>query len=370
MGSLRDLNQAVKLAPKSPIALTYRGDALREKGDLDAALRDYSEAAHIAPDFAAAYTGRGLTLEKKGDAAKAKQDFEKAASLSPDVGATLAKPAIEQAKKRLTALAAEEKQRHADAAAKAAPPPPPKPVEEAPIDPGKRVALVIGNSAYREVTPLPNPKRDAQAMEEAFHKLGFATVIAAYDTTRKDLIAALRRFQEKLDQADWGVIYYAGHGIEVAGQNYLIPIDAKLSTDTDAEDEAVSLQRLQRAMMSAKHLKLSVVFLDACRNNVFTNRMRRTLAYSRSVERGLAPIEPDQGSMIVYATRDGQTAEDGAGQHSPFTQALLNNILTPRFEVNRMCRRVRREVMDMTGQKQEPMCLSALPDEDLYFAVK
>lgn len=407
-GSLRDLEKAISLAPRSPIALTFRGDTYREMGDLERSAKDFGEALSITPDFVAAYTGRGLTYEKRNDVARAKEDFQKAASLSADVDAGLAKPAKELAKTRLAAIAEIELKRTAEQAAqqakeaqaikearatkeaqeakegeaKAKQEREAKEAKEAraqpanltiePVlpDPGNRVALVIGNSGYHEVASLPNPRRDAQAMEAAFRKIGFTTVISAYDVSRKDLIVALRRFQDLLDQADWAVIYYAGHGIEIGGQNYLIPVDAKLSIDTDVEDEAVSLERLLRGMEGSKKLKLRVVILDACRDNLFVKQMRRTLAMSRSVDRGLARVEPDLGTMVFYATRDGQTAEDGSGEHSPFTQALLNNIFKPRVEINMLFRRVREDVMNMTRKKQEPFYYGSLPATDFYFATK
>jgi tetratricopeptide (TPR) repeat protein len=370
-GALRDLDKAVSLAPRSPVALVFRGDALRELGETGRALSDFDEAVRILPDFAAAYAGRGLTYEKKGDIIKAEEDFERAAKLPDNVDAALAKPAKATAKLRLAAIAAA---RLKAASQKAAPPQPATApakatADEALPDPGNRVALVIGNSAYRDVGSLPNPRRDAQAIEAAFRKIGFTTVVSAYDATRKGIIEALRKFQDKLEKADWGVIYYAGHGIEIAGENYLVPVDAKLAVDTDVEDEAIPLERLLRSMEGSK-LRLRVIILDACRDNVFAKKMRRTLAMSRSVERGLARIEPDQGTIVFYATRDGQTAEDGTGEHSPFTQALLNNILTPRVEINMLFRKVRAEVMKLTARKQEPFYYGSLPEESFYFTVK
>ncbi len=372
-GSLADLNKAVELNPRSPIALTFRGDALREAGDDDRAMKDFNEAILILPDFVAAYTGRGLTYEKRSDPAKAKADFEKALSLSADLDAGLARPAREVARTRLAELAAAEARRAKEAverAAKEASEARAKAEAEEPIpDPGVRVALIIGNSAYRGEAALPNPRRDARAVEAAFRKIGFQTVVAAMDVTRQELLVALRAFEEKAELADWAVIYYAGHGIEVGRVNYLIPVDAKLSADKDVEDEAVSLDRLLHGLEGPKRLRLRLVILDACRDNPFSRRMRRTMA-SRSVGRGLAPVEPDAGTFVVYATRDGETAEDGAGEHSPFAQAFLNNVIKPRVEIDMLFRRVRAEVMNATNRRQEPFTYGSLPPDKFYFVTK
>jgi tetratricopeptide (TPR) repeat protein len=405
-GSLTDLNEAVDLDPRSPIALTFRGDTLRESGDIDRAIKDFNDALLILPDFVAAYTGRGLAYEKKNEWQKAKADFEKALSLSAESDAGLAKPAQTVARERLVALAAQEVKRdketaeravkvasearakaEADEGAKAefearakaefearvkaevearaiaAAAQPDEPIPDA----GNRVALVIGNSSYREVPALPNPRRDAEAVAAALSKVGFQTVLPAVNVTREKLLAALHTFEEKVEQADWAVIYYAGHGLEVGGENYLIPVDAKLYTDRDVQDEAVSLERLLQSAVRAKRLRL--VILDACRANPFVSRMRRIIA-SRSIGRGLASIEPGGGTLVAYATKDGQTAEDGDGKHSPFAQAFLNNVIKRRLEINMLFRQVRDEVFATTGGRQEPFTYGSLPGESFYFVTK
>ena len=158
-------------------------------------------------------------------------------------------------------------------------PTPPKPA----IDQGKRVALVIGNSAYQNVQALPNPARDADAIADAFRKIGFQSVQVEHDLTRDQLTKALRKFEDVAATANWAVVYYAGHGIVVNGENYLVPVDAKLLSDRDVLDEAVSLNRVLIATEAAK--KLRMVLLDACRDNPFLTKMRQTTA-SRSLSRG------------------------------------------------------------------------------------
>ncbi len=234
---------------------------------------------------------------------------------------------------------------------------------------GNRVALVIGNSNYREVATLPNPQRDAEAVAVAFRKLGFQTVYAENDLTREKFLAALRAFEDKAETADWAVVYYAGHGIEIGGVNYLIPIDAKLRADRDVQDEAIPLGRVLQATEQAKKLRL--VILDACRDNPFATRMKFTVA-SRSVSatRGFARVEPEGGTLVVYSARDGQVAQDGEGGHSPFTQAFLRNVVKPRLEINMLFRQVRDEVRAATNQRQEPFTYGSLPGEGFYFVAK
>ena len=144
-----------------------------------------------------------------------------------------------------------------------------------------------------------------------------------HDLTREALVSTLRAFQDEAEHADWAVIYYPGHGIEVGGTNYLIPVDARLRSDRDIPDEAVSLDRVLVATEGARKLRL--VILDACRENPFVPQMRRTLA-SRSIGRGLARVEPEGGTMVVYSAKEGQVALDGTGGNSPFVLALLNQI--------------------------------------------
>jgi uncharacterized caspase-like protein len=153
----------------------------------------------------------------------------------------------------------------------------------------KRVALVIGNSSYQSVPPLANPAKDASAIAQLLKSAGFDVVQARNDLGHLEFKRAVREFTETSRQADIAVVYFAGHGIEIGGMNYLVPVDAKLARDYDAEDEAVPLDRLVRAIEPAKRLRL--VILDACRDNPFTGTMQRTAAV-RAMAQGLAEVEP------------------------------------------------------------------------------
>jgi uncharacterized caspase-like protein len=189
-------------------------------------------------------------------------------------------------------------------------------------------------------------------------------VTVEIDTTRDKLVAALRTFADEADRADWAMIYYAGHGIEVGGLNYLVPVDARLKTDRDVQDETIPLDRVLSAIEGAK--KLRMVVLDACRDNPFIAQMRRTIT-TRSIGRGLARVEPEGGTLVAYAAKHGQVALDGAGQNSPFVTALARRLGTPNLEINKLFRLVRDDVLAATGRRQEPFVYGSLPGEDFFF---
>src|SRR6266852_31039 len=239
------------------------------------------------------------------------------------------------------------------------------PAANLPSVPERRVALVIGNSAYQTVSGLPNTTNDARAIAEVLKADGFTSVRIILDMTRASMIASLNDFQREADTSDWAVVYYAGHGLEVSGANYLVPIDAKLGDDRDIQDEAVSVDRILSAVENAKKLRL--VMLDACRNNPFLKKMHRSIA-TRSISRGLAAIEPAGATLIVFAAKDGETAEDGAGNHSPFAASLINRLQQPTIEINKLFRLVTSDVLKATGNQQRPFVYGSLPgEEDYYF---
>src|SRR5262245_16902297 len=222
----------------------------------------------------------------------------------------------------------------------------------------KRVALVIGNGAYARVGKLENPARDAGAVEKMLHGAGFDTVEVMRDLGNIAMRRALRDFSEQARNADIAVVFYAGHGIEVNGSNYLIPVDAVLERDIDVEDETVPLERVSQVLEQAKRLRL--VILDACRDNPFVRSMRRTIG-SRSIGRGLAKVEVlTIDTLIAFAARAGLTAEDGLGANSPYTSALVKHIATPGLDVRLAFGRVRDEVLHSTKGKQEPVYYGSL----------
>jgi uncharacterized caspase-like protein len=227
----------------------------------------------------------------------------------------------------------------------------------------KRVAFVVGNSNYQNVITLANPANDAAAVTDMFRKAGFDVVESKRDLKNTEMRRALREFTEKARDADIAVIYYAGHGIEVDGTNYLIPVDAVLERDTDSYDEAIALDRILQAIEPAKQLRL--VILDACRDNPFAKSMKRTVA-SRALGRGLAGVEPQRpNTLIAFAAKGGSTAADGDAKNSPFTSALLRHLAKPGLELGKAFRLVRDDVMNATGNKQEPFVYGSLGGNDV-----
>jgi uncharacterized caspase-like protein len=227
----------------------------------------------------------------------------------------------------------------------------------------KRVALVIGNSGYVHAPRLENPAKDAAAITELFRQAKFDVIETRRDLGIVEMRRALRELSDKSRDADIAVVYYAGHGIEVEGSNYLIPTDAILERDRDAFDEAILLDRVLQAVEPAKQLRL--VILDACRENPFNATMRRTVA-SRSIGRGLAAVEPPKANtLIAFAAKSGSTASDGSGANSPFTSALLKHLTTPGLDLRKAFGLVRDDVMRATNDRQEPFVYGSLGGTDV-----
>jgi len=246
----------------------------------------------------------------------------------------------------------------------------------------RRVALVIGNSSYRNTSLLANPTNDARAISAALRSVGFQTVNVALDATRAQMTEALRRFAAQSAESDWAVVYYSGHGVEQNGTNYLIPVDAHLANDSDIESSAVPLDDILASVDKAKRLKL--IMLDACRNNPFQGQTRvsasitpkappKLASNSPSLEipaqAGLAPVKVSGAMLVVYAAKHGELALDGEGEDSPFAVAFLQRIATPNVEINKLFRLVRDDVMEATAGRQEPYTYGSLPGREDFFFV-
>ena len=228
----------------------------------------------------------------------------------------------------------------------------------------KRVALVVGNGAYAHAPKLANPVSDATAVGLALERLGFSVTRvenAGYDTLRR----RLRDFGRASRGAEVAVAFYAGHGIEVGGRNYLVPVDAALANDGDTEFEAVGLDLVMRSVEGAS--RFGLVILDACRENPFVSRMERA-GPTRAVGRGLARVEPTGVTLVAYAAAAGRTAADGSGRHSPYTAALLEHIAEPGLHVGQMFDKVRESVESSTGGEQKPVYYGALPSAGAYLS--
>jgi hypothetical protein len=221
----------------------------------------------------------------------------------------------------------------------------------------KRVALVIGNSKYQSVQQLPNPAKDANAVAQLLRDAHFDSVDVELNLGIVDFRRTLRKFEETVEQADIAVIYYAGHGFEINGTNYLIPVDAILANDRDADDEAVPLDVVLSRSGNAK--KFRVIILDACRDNPF--HLERRKSVTRSIS-GLGKIDLSSttDTLTAYAAKLGQTAEDGTGEHSPFTTALLKNLTVPGLDIRMAFGRIKTEVMAATNGHQEPFVYGSL----------
>lgn len=227
---------------------------------------------------------------------------------------------------------------------------------------GRRVALVIGNSAYTAQGALANPGPVSRLVADALRRVGF-TVTAQNDLGKQAMERALRDFSRSADGAEVALVYYAGHGLEANGDNWLLPVDAQLADERDLSFEAISLDTVLGTVERARGLRM--VVLDACRNNPFTRSMRRSPSTTRSVTRGLAEVETT-GTLVVYAARANTTSLDGVGlPNSPFATAFAKRVVEPGIDIQIAMRRVRDDVLAATNRQQEPFSYGSLPGETL-----
>jgi hypothetical protein len=218
----------------------------------------------------------------------------------------------------------------------------------------KRVAFVVGNGAYRNAAPLPNPAIDAKSMASVLRNIGF-DVVEGTNLTRDKMTEKLLDFGKKAEGADVALFFYAGHGIAINGINYLLPVDADIKSEMDVKlGSAINIDvTLDQTMADAK---VKLVFLDACRDNPFAARIKSNSATrSVSVQQGLAEMKSGEGTLIAFATGPGQTALDGQeGTNSPFTRALMANIASPGVEIQQAMTKVRAQVNEETNKGQLP----------------
>ena len=412
-GALADINEAIRIDPALPQPLTNRAVIWRAKGNLDRAIADATEAIRLAKAktpanvmtppgsvLISAYTHRALAYEAKGDVDRAKLDY--AATLQAQASDAGSKASQATAKVRLSLLSEPLPPAPRTAAplqaGKAAPPPPasaaaparpagaaspsqPAPVaeemrkrEETKKQAVRRVALVIGNSAYARVRPLPNPTNDARAMAKSLREIGFV-VTEGTDLDRTAMQATIRDFLRDAAQSQVAVVYYAGHGVQVDGRNYLVPVDIQLQ-GSSMTDTMMDLDTIMAGLDD--QVRTNILILDACRNNPMAPRVAST-GPTRDIEAGSSGLAPPTtlgngatfgaGTLIAFATAPGQVALDGEGANSPFSAALTRHIGTPGLEVQQMLTRVRAEVVAATKGKQVPWSNSSLLGE-VYLAEK
>jgi tetratricopeptide (TPR) repeat protein len=371
--AIDDLTEAIAISPAIALNYSNRAEARARKGDLDGALADCDEARRRDPKEPLSHVYRAYVLGKTGRLAEADAELAEAFKLSPgEPDAILYRGELEMMEqapgKALVdfeaALAKSPQNPFALSGRGAAR----RALEARPALSGDaagiRVALVIGNAHYAAQAPLANPPNDASAIAEGLRGSGFQHVTVALDLTREGIVKALHEFQDEADKADWALVYFSGHGLEVGGVNYVLPVDAHVTSDRDVADEAISLDRLVAGVSGAR--KIKIVILDACRENPFAASMRRS-AGTRSVTRGLAPIEPVGATLVVYAAKDGEVAQDGDGANSPFAAALAKHLAEPHLELTKLFRLVTADVLDATDRKQQPFVYGSVGRDDFYF---
>ncbi len=221
------------------------------------------------------------------------------------------------------------------------------------------MALVIGNATYK-TGPLKNPVNDARAMAAALRNLGFEVLIAE-NVGRKAMLQKLREYRDTLRPESVGLFYYAGHGIQVKGQNYLIPVDAAVRSEAEIDEESVNLANLLDRLEEAKN-SINIVILDACRDNPFGRSFR-------SASRGLAQVDAPIGTLIAYSTAPGRTASDGDGANGTYTEEMLRVLKTPGLKVEDVLKRVRAGVVRRTNGLQTPWDASSLIGDFFFIPV-
>ena len=384
--AIAEATEALRRNPRDATALHRRGVAHDQVGQYFAATADWADAIRLAPDYAPAYMSRALAHEREGQVEKALADFRKAAALDPnDARARAGVSRLEQ--KQAGRPSTPAPSTTVTAVLPSAPPavtvgPPPLSTPAAPAaapvaapavpsavapalapaitmaNPGPRVALVIGNGNYRHATRLTNPVNDATDISAALRKLGFQ-VVEGLDLDKRGIEDKLREFGRKLAGARLALFFYAGHGMQVAGKNYIVPIDARLEQPGDLRLDTIDLSDVLAQMESEPRVNL--IFLDACRDNPLARSFASRLgARSGSVSQGLAMVQSAIGTMIAYATQPDAVALDGEGRNSPFTTALLKHIATPGLDISSVMRRVRADVISATSQRQVPWDHSSL----------
>lgn len=237
-----------------------------------------------------------------------------------------------------------------------------------------RIALVLGMGAYQNIQPLDNTRNDAVSIANALENIGFSVTLSL-DATSADLYQLLDDFSFRSETADLALIYFAGHGVEVQGENFLIPVDANVQSNRDVQRQSVSLKQLLAAVERAR--KMRIVILDSCRNNPLGDEIdltqtsqNGTITTSEATRGtgGLAAVNPDRGTLVAFAAKDGQVALDGTGTNSPYATALIEKMSVPGLEISLMFRQVRDRVLDSTENLQEPYTYGSLTGVPFYLA--
>lgn len=389
-GALADINQAIRLDPTLPQPLINRTAIWRVRGDLDRAIADSSEAIRLAKDkppvnimtppnsvLISGYIHRALAYEAEGDYARAQDDYKATLAIVASDAASKANQATAKVRLSLVTDALTPIPRDAPSPATQPSPAPqqtgaaPSP---APVTLGKRLALVIGNGAYAHVKALPNPANDARAVAKSLRDIGF-TVSEGIDLDRASMQKVTRDFLREAARAQVAIVYYAGHGVQVDGRNYLIPVDVELKAGSSMTEAMIDMDTIMAGLDD--QVRTNILIFDACRNNPMAQQVA-SAGPNRAIEGASGLAAPTSlgagatlgaGTLIAFATAPGQVALDGEGANSPFSAALSRHLGTPGLEVQQMLTRVRAEVVSTTKSKQVPWSNSSLLGE-VYLAAK
>lgn len=393
-GALADINQAIRLDPTLPQPLINRTSIWRAKGDLDRAIADGGEAIRLAREkppvnimtppnsvLISGYTHRALAYEAKGDYARAREDYKATLAIVASDAGSKANQATAKVRLSLVSDAAAPIPRDAPSPTTqpattpapqqtgATPAPAPAPAVR-----GTRMALIIGNGAYAHVKALPNPPNDARAVARSLRDIGF-TVSEGVDLDRAAMQKMTRDFLREAARAQIAVVYYAGHGVQVDGRNYLIPVDVELKPGTGMTEAMIDMDTIMAGLDD--QVRTNILIFDACRNNPMAQQVA-SAGVNRGIEGASGLAAPTSlgagatlgaGTLIAFATAPGQVALDGEGANSPFSAALSRHLGTPGLEVQQMLTRVRAEVVSTTKSKQVPWSNSSLLGE-VYLAEK
>lgn len=378
-GAMADFDRVVKLLPTYPDGYENRGNIWRIRGDLDRAIGEYNRSIELNSRLPSAHAYRGLAYEAKGDVDRAAADYRTAVALLPLARdgnwGTDHSQSQKTAKARLAILAdtnngppPTQPVTPAQPASVQSPPPKPSPGTTPPVL-GRRIALVIGNGAYSGAPALANPANDSQLIAKNLRDIGFE-VTAGNDLKHADMKRTINDFLRGAATSKMAVVFYAGHGMQIDGRNYLVPVDADFSKGIDIAADMTDVDFILTGLDDK--IRTNIIVLDACRDNPLAQKAAQVADASRSIKvrSGLATpgglgagATLGAGTLLAFATAPGQVALDGDGANSPFSGALGRHISTPGLEVQQMLTRVRSEVVAATRSKQVPWSNSSLLGE-------
>jgi len=376
--AISDLNKSIAIDPKNIGAIEGLGDIWRAKSDVDRAIAEYSRGLDIDPQWASLYTARGKAYESKGDFSRAIADYEKAVSLPTTklvavggnrmtLGTQTENFSSDQAAANARLIVLKNQSGSTAPSGVSNPPSQTNAKEE-----GRRVALVIGNGAYTNANRLTNPANDAKAIASNLRDMGF-DVAECIDLDRENLQNQISKFLLQSIDAHIALVFYAGHGIQADGKNYLVPVDTKFDNSRDWSSSLTSVDTILAALQDK--IRTNILILDACRDNPLSQpnpaeqgsqvvAARSTSGPGLAAQSGIgAGAIAGAGTLIVFSTAPGQVALDGDGSNSPFSTALIRHISTKKLEIQQMMTRVRADVVASTNSKQVPWSNSSLIGE-------